>query len=177
MRSSTGLVLVLAMAAGGASELRGKDKAAIKWLTGTVTEVSQDYDQTGWSHSPDGTSSSRKGVHYADYSIQAQDVVYTLRLMPTTKSRAIAWAAGWAYEQSSPNISLSAGDHVKMVIQGTSARLEIEGRIYSCSVIRQVLISGVPHPTGESSAVPADSAASKDSQTSSEPRPTLRREE
>lgn len=143
------------------------------WVTGIVTEISRDYEQTGWNTSPDGASSTRKGFRYTDYNVQVGQRLYTLRLNATAASRILAWGAGWAVDASSPNVGAGVGEPVNVAIEGSQAWILVGRKEYRCSVVRQVLLS-VPAPKGSSEAFKSEGERKADADVRE--RPTLQRE-
>jgi hypothetical protein len=154
MRTSLVAFAASALLITAALPLSGKDKPRPNWnpnwVTGTITEINQEYNQTAWRNttSSNGTeTSSRYGIHYVDYSVQVENRAYVLRSLPIkqpheTRSSILRWATGMnSPEQASPNLPVMVGDKLRVAIEGTAAWLEVGKSAYPCTVLRQVLLS------------------------------------
>ena len=168
MRTSSRLALA-AIALLPSITALAKDKPQLNWVAGTVTEINQTTEQNGWYNDQYGNAIP-KTVRYVDYSVQVQNKVYLLRLLPTRKNGVLSWAAAAIYQQSSPNIGTGVGDPIRVAIEGTVGWLEYGRKAYPCSVVRQTLTG----PSAEATPAP-DAATAPGSDPNA--RPTLRREQ
>lgn len=178
--------LVVALLAGALAPCLAADDRV--WLTGTVFDVMQGTTGTGTTStsnaSPNGTTTTTStvtSVPYTEYSIRVANKLFVVRPDPVIARQSrlsrigshLGW--GWLKPLVPVTIPASVGDSISIFPEGNRAWVKItSGTEYSCSLVRQSLLSD-PQPTSAKDSPNPGNVPGSDTQ-SYESRPTLKRD-